>query len=139
MKRVLFFTAILIATAALFACNKEDKTEIPTSLTNSKWLSTINPDNFEQTVVEFIDSQNAIFSVIKRGYGTNQTIVRREYSYTYNYPDITLKPKCLIDPLIKGEMLKLYGSHDYMHLKSNVGDLDIHLSQNVDKDQTIWQ
>ena len=64
--RKLIFSAIIIATATLFACSKEESIEIPTSLNNSTWCSTTDADTFEQTIVRFTDSENAILSVIKK-------------------------------------------------------------------------
>ena len=77
--RKLIFSAFIVAAATLFACSKDESVEIPTSLTDSIWCSTINPDTFEQTIVEFIDSENAVLSVIKRGYGSDQIISQAEY------------------------------------------------------------
>ena len=36
-------------------------------------------------------------------------------------------------------MIKLNDDYIYLHLISNVGDLDIKLTQMPSKDQTIWQ
>ena len=136
--RKLIFCAFIIAAATLFACSKEESVEIPTSLSNSSWRSTINPDNFQQTVIEFTDSENAIFSVVERGYGSDQIISKVEYSYTYNSPDITLMPKTIVDPKLTGKAVKLEGAYIYLHLTSNIGDT-YNLTQQLDKDQTIWQ
>ena len=136
--RKLIFSAFIIAAATLFACSKEESVEIPTSLSNSSWHSTINPDNFQQTVIEFTDSENAIFSVVERGYGSDQIISQAEYSYTYNSPDITLMPKTFVDPMLTGKAVKLEGAYVYLHLTSNIGDT-YNLTQQADKDQTIWQ
>ena len=136
--RKLIFSAFIIAAATLFACSKEESVEIPTSLSNSSWHSTINPDNFQQTVIEFTDSENAIFSVVERGYGSDQIISKVEYSYTYNSPDITLMPKTFVDPMLTGKAVKLEGAYVYLHLTSNIGDT-YNLTQQADKDQTIWQ
>ena len=136
--RKLIFSAFIIAAATLFACSKEESVEIPTSLSNSSWRSTINPDNFQQTVIEFTDSENAIFSVVERGYGSDQIISKVEYSYTYNSPDITLMPKTIVDPKLTGKAVKLEGAYIYLHLTSNIGDT-YNLTQQADKDQTIWQ
>lgn len=137
--RKLIFSAIIIATATLFACSKEESIEIPTALSNSTWCSTINPDTFEQTSVEFIDSKNAVLTVVKRGYGTDELMHKVEYSYTYNAPNISLMPKDFISSKITGQMIKLDDDYIYLHLISNVGDLDIKLTQMPSKDQTIWQ
>ena len=76
--RKLIFSAIIIATAVLFACSKEESIEIPATLSNSTWCSTINSDTFEQTTVEFIDSENAVLTVVKRGYGTDKLMHKVE-------------------------------------------------------------
>ena len=136
--RKLIFSAFIVAIATLFACSKDESVEIPTSLTDSIWCSTINPDTFEQTIVEFIDSENAVLSVVKRGYGADQVISKAEYSYTYNSPDITLMPKTLVDPKLTGKAVKLEGAYIYLHLTSNIGDT-YNLTQQADKDQTIWK
>ncbi|MBQ5396207.1 MAG: hypothetical protein IIU59_04945 [Alistipes sp.] len=136
--RKLIFSAFIIAAATLFACSKEESVEIPTSLSNSSWRSTINPDNFQQTVIEFTDSENAIFSVVERGYGSDQINSQVEYSYTYTSPDITLMPKTFVDPKLTGKAVKLEGAYIYLHLTSNIGDT-YNLTQQADKDQTIWQ
>lgn len=136
--RKLIFSAFIIAATTLFACSKEESVEIPATLSNSSWRSTINSDNFQQTVIEFTDSENAIFSVVERGYGSDQIISQVEYSYTYNSPDITLMPKTLVDPKLTGKAVKLEGAYIYLHLTSNIGDT-YNLTQQADKDQTIWQ
>jgi hypothetical protein len=138
MKRILIFTTMLVAFVTLISCEKGSDEQIPKTLVNSVWRSTINPDNFQQTVIEFTDSENAIFSVVERGYGSDQIISKVEYSYTYNSPDITLMPKTFVDPKLTGKAVKLEGAYIYLHLTSNIGDT-YNLTQQVDKDQTIWQ
>lgn len=138
MKRILIFTTMLALFASLTSCKKDGDLEIPQTLANTVWKSTINSDNYQQTVIEFTDSQNAIFSVVERGYGSDQIISQTEYSYTYNSPDIKLMPKTLIDPTLTGKAVNLEGAYVYMNLTSNLGDT-YNLTQQVDKDQTIWQ
>ncbi len=138
MKRILIFTAMLAAFATLISCRKGGDVEIPQTLVNTVWKSTINPDNYQQTVIEFTDSENAIFSIIERGYGSDQIISQVEYSYTYNSPDITLMPKTLVDPTLTGKAVNLEGAYVYMNLSSNLGDT-YNLTREIDKDQTIWQ
>ena len=89
--------------------------------------------------MEFIDSENAVLTVVKRGYGTDELMHKVEYSYTYNAPNINLMPKDFISSKITGQMIKLDEDYIYLHLISNVGDLDIKLTQMPSKDQTIWQ
>lgn len=129
---------MLVAFVTLISCEKSSDEQIPKTLVNSVWGSTINPDNFQQTVIEFTDSENAIFSVVEREYGSDQIISQVEYSYTYNSPDITLMPKTFVDPMLTGKAVKLEGEYIYLHLTSNIGDT-YNLTQQADKDQTIWQ
>ncbi len=138
MKRILIFTAMFAAFATLISCKKGGDVEIPQTLVNTVWKSTINPDNYQQTVIEFTDSENAIFSIVERGYGSDQIISQVEYSYTYNSPDITLMPKTLVDPTLTGKAVNLEGAYVYMNLSSNLGDT-YNLTREIDKDQTIWQ
>ena len=138
MKRMLFLSAIIIAAVALVSC-KEDKIEIPKSLEQSTWSSVINPDTFEQTRVEFSSAGNATYTILTRGYGTDDTKLRAEYTYTYNQPNITLTPKSADASALKG-MFKNHGdSYIVLYLTSNDGDLELNLTQVVDKDQTIWE
>ncbi len=138
MKRILIFTTMLALFASLTSCKKGGDLEIPQTLVNTVWKSTINSDNSQQTVIEFTDSQNAIFSVVERGYGSEQIISQVEYSYTYYSPDITLTPKRVAEPTLTGKAVNLEGAYVYMNLTSNLGDT-YNLTQQVDKDQTIWQ
>ena len=135
----LILSAIIIDAAVLAACTKEDKIEIPTLLTNSIWSGVTIPDAFEQIVVKFTDSENAVLSVVKRDSETPQTISETEYSYTYNAPHITLTPKALENPTFEGEMVILDKDYFYIVLISIDNDINIRLSQMLDKDQTIWQ
>lgn len=138
MKRILIIATILAAFVTFTSCKKGGDVEIPQSLVNTVWCSTIDSDNFQQTIIEFTDSENAIFSVVERGYGSDRLVFRAEYSYTYNSPDITLMPKTLVDNMLKGKAVNLEGEYIYMHLTSNVGDT-YNLTRQADKEQTIWQ
>ena len=135
----LIFSAIIVAATAFIGCSKEESAEIPTSLNNSTWCSATDADTFEQTIVRFTDSENAIWSIIKKESGTNITLSEAEYSYTYKAPNITLSPKMPDNPTINGQMIKLDEDYIYLHLKSVGGAIDIRLTQMPDKDQTIWQ
>lgn len=139
MKRMLFLSAIIFAAVALVSCKEENKIEIPKSLEQSTWSSVINPDTFEQTRVEFTSAGNATYTILTRGYGTDDTKLRAEYTYTYNQPDITLTPKSDDAPALKG-MFKNHGdSYIVLYLTSSESDLELNLTQVVDKDQTIWE
>lgn len=139
MKRMLILTAIIFAIVALFSCKKENKIDIPKSLEQSTWSSVINPDTFEQTKVEFTSAGNATYTILTRGYGADDTKLRVEYTYTYNQPNITLTPKSDDTPVLTGMFKSIGDSYIVLYLTSSEGDLELNLTQVVDKDQTIWQ
>lgn len=139
MKRMLIITAIILALVALFSCKKDGNIEAPTTLEGSTWCSTINPDTFEQTRVEFTSLGEATYSVIIRGLGTDKTIQTAEYTYSYNRPYITLTPKSDNTPALKGYIKTLGEAYNILQLESEDGQISIQLTQLPDKSDTVWQ
>ena len=139
MKHYLIIATVLLSIATLFSCKKDDANSIPLKLEDSVWCNVIDSETFEQTRIEFTSAGDATLYVVIRGYGANQIQSQTEYTYTYNRPNITLSPKCAEAPALTGFVEYLGDSYNSLNLKSNDGSISLHLTQEVDKDQTIWQ
>ena len=65
MKHIKFLTLIFVTFTSLIACKKDDDKQVNQLLANSVWYSAIEANNV-QTIVEFSDSENAIYSVFNQ-------------------------------------------------------------------------
>ena len=139
MKYYLIIATALLTLATLFSCKKDDANNIPQTLDNSVWCSTINSDTFEQTKIEFTSAGEATLTVVIRGYGADQIQSQIEYTYIYNRPNITLTPKSNDTHALTGIIKNFGNSYNSLNLVSDNGADSLHLTQVVDKDQTIWQ
>ena len=128
MKQIKIFALLLVTFAALISCKKDEEQQVPPTLANSVWSNAVDA-NYEQTIVEFTDAENAIYSVIKTEDGDNKLKVRVEYRYTYKHPDITLMPKTLVDHMLEGLVIKSTETTEYMRLLSNVDSLELYLTK----------
>ena len=139
MKHYLIIATALLSLATLFSCKKDDANNIPLKLENSVWCNVIDSETFEQTKIKFTSAGDATLYVVIRGYGADQIQSQTEYRYTYNRPNITLTPKSGDAHTLTGFVENLGDSYNSLNLKSNDGSISLHLTQEVDKDQTIWQ
>jgi len=128
MKHIKFLTLIFVTFTSLIACKKDDDKQVNQLLANSVWYSAIEANNV-QTIVEFSDSENAIYSVFDKSDGTNRIISKIEYSYTFNAPNITLMPKTFVDHRLRGRITKHNEDCEYLYLKSDVDSLELFLTK----------
>ena len=131
MKRIIILTTMLAALTTLFSCEKTlDDGEVPMTLKNTTWS---NSPKGEQTIIEFKDGDNAIYTVNIEVAGKMQTKAKIEYTYTYTKPQVTLTPKKGNGPLLAGYVANHGANSNTLNLRSTDNAIDIHLTQNVGK------
>ena len=131
MKRIIILTAMLAALATLFSCEKTlDDGEVPSSLSNTTWSTAKSAA--QQTIIEFTNSENAIYTVKIDVAGKMQTKAKIEYTYKYSKPQVTLTPKGDKGPLLAGYVANHGALHNTLNLRSTDNVIDIHLTQNID-------
>ena len=127
MKRIFILTAMLAALTTLCSCEKNG--EIPMTLSNTTW-STANAA--QQTIIEFTNGENAIYTVKVDVAGKMQTKAKIEYTYKYSKPQVTLTPKGDKGPLLAGYVANHGVLHNTLNLRSTDNVIDIHLTQHID-------
>ena len=131
MKRIFIFTAILAALTTLCSCEKTlDDGEVPSSLSNTTWSTAKSAA--QQTIIEFTNSENAIYTVKIDVAGKMQTKAKIEYTYKYSKPQVTLTPKGDKGPLLAGYVANHGALYNTLNLRSTDNVIDIHLTQNID-------
>ena len=131
MKRIFIFTAMLALFATLCSCQKSlDDGEVPLSIKKSTWSSVKSAA--QQTIIEFKDGENAIYTVNVDVAGMMQTKTQIEYTYTYSRPQVTLTPKNGNGPLFAGYVSNHGATHNTLNLKSTDNTIELHLTQNID-------
>ena len=132
MKHFFILTAMLAALTTLCSCEKSlDDGEVPMTLRNTTWSTAKSAA--QQTIIEFKDGDNAIYTVNIEVAGKMQTKAKIEYTYTYTKPQVTLTPKKGNGPLLAGYVANHGANSNTLNLRSTDNAIDIHLTQNVGK------